>query len=131
MKDPNLRQLYSPFFFLYVLGIDDSFESLYKYEQYLSFYRPKTIAFELSEREFDQKYDKIVRSANFKQIMKRIAIDIKMKNTDELSNSGALVRVFADGTDALVHFFTIATPRSAKLCSSRRRGPKKLSTSKN
>jgi hypothetical protein len=92
-QDSDLTLSYSAYFFLYTLGIDNKYESLFKFQEYLKFYKPKTIAFDLLEEDYMKKYDPLVRSLNFRESMKRIEANINLKHVDELEALGRLKRI--------------------------------------
>ena len=92
-KDSDLTLFYSAYFYLYTLGVDNSYNSLFKFQEYLKFYKPKTIAFDLLEEDYLKKYDPVVRSKNFRESMKRVEADISLKQVQSLETLGELTRL--------------------------------------
>jgi hypothetical protein len=106
-KDPDLTLFYSAYFYLYTLAVENDYKSLFKFQDYLRFYKPKTIAFDLLEEEYLKKYDPIVRSKNFRESMKRVEADITLKQTQGLETLGRITRLRAHRPDIPIHFLPL------------------------
>ncbi len=83
-KNPNLELLYSPLTFLYLYKVDDTFESLYNFIQYVNFFKPKEITFDTTNDNFEKKYAEFVKSEYFTKDMERINKFIELKSEDQL-----------------------------------------------
>ena len=80
---------------------------MFKYQEYLKFYKPKTIAFDLKEEVYMSKYDPIVRSRDFRESMKRVEVDITLKQEKDLANLGSLNRLQASRFDLPLNILSL------------------------
>ena len=86
------------------MGLDDSADSLFRFVEYLRFYRPKTIAFDLLEEDYLVKYDEFVRGKNFRKEMQEIEKAIERKDNDRISELSTFKRSQSVGSSLSFYF---------------------------
>lgn len=84
----NLSLLYSSMVFFYLYGSRSTYESLFEYFDNFNLFKPKLIAFDMSDAEYMKKFDDTVRSNDFRKKMKQAAMLVEDKNAEALSHIG-------------------------------------------